>query len=78
LQKITKEYFITIGFGEDTVLSLSDTVIDVLKSGQIEYFYLVGGCDGSDKKINYFTDVANLTTDKDIILTLGCGKYRIS
>lgn len=73
-----EEQFITTGFAKDTVLSVADTVVNAVKSGAIEHFYLIGGCDGSEKERSYFTDVANLTTDKDIILTLGCGKYRFN
>lgn len=72
------EQFITTGFGKDTVLSVAGTVVDAVKSGAIEHFYLIGGCDGAEKERNYFTDVANLTTEKDIIMTLGCGKYRFN
>ncbi len=67
----------TIGFHYSTVLSLGDKVVAGVKSGAIKHFYVIGGCDGAEPGRNYFSDFAEKTPENTVILTLGCGKYRI-
>lgn len=66
------------GFGQGTVLSVADTVIDAVKSGAIKHFFLVGGCDGARPGRNYYTDFVKQSPDDTVILTLACGKYRFN
>jgi hydroxylamine reductase len=72
------EQLITVGFGRDTVLGVADKVIDAVKSGAIQHFFLIGGCDGAAPGRNYFTEVAEQAPGEAVILTLGCGKYRFN
>ena len=37
----------------------------------------LGGCDGAEPGRNYFSEIAAQAPDDTVILTLGCGKYRI-
>lgn len=67
----------TIGFHHSVILSLADKVVDAVKSGDIQRFYLIGGCDGAELGRNYYTQVAEKSPQQSVILTLGCGKYRI-
>lgn len=67
----------TIGFHHSVILSLADKVVDAVKSGAIKRFYLIGGCDGAELGRNYYTQVAEQSPHESVILTLGCGKYRI-
>ncbi|MGD9638337.1 MAG: hydroxylamine reductase [Alphaproteobacteria bacterium] len=67
----------TVGFGHNAVLGVADKVIDAVKSGTIKRFMLVGGCDGSEGERNYYTDVVEKAPKDWVILTLGCGKYRV-
>ncbi|MCF8053694.1 MAG: hydroxylamine reductase [Deltaproteobacteria bacterium] len=64
------------GFGHNTVLSIAGTIIDMVKSGQIKHFFLVGGCDGAKSSRNYFSEFVEKTPPDTIILTLGCGKFK--
>lgn len=66
-----------VGFGHDAVLGVADKVIDAIKGGQIKHFALIGGCDGSEGERNYYTDLGRQAPDDWMILTLGCGKYRL-
>ncbi len=70
--------YITIGFGHNTVMSVADKVIDLVKQGKIKHFYLIGGCDGAKPGRNYFTEFAEQVPDDCVILTLACGKYRFN
>lgn len=69
---------IKIGFARHTVTSVADRVIDAVKSGAIKHFFLIGGCDGAAPGRNYYTEVAELTPQDSVIMTLGCGKYRFN
>ncbi len=67
---------LTVGFAHDTVMSVAGTVIEAVKGGAIDRFVVMAGCDGRHKERNYFTDVAEGLSDKTMILTAGCAKYR--
>lgn len=67
----------TIGFHHSVILGLADKVVSAVKKGAIKRFFLIGGCDGDEVGRNYFTEYAEHTNDDSIIITLGCGKYRI-
>ena len=69
---------LTTGFSHGTVLSVADKVIEAVKSGEIERFFLVGGCDGAKPGRNYYTEFVKKSPKKSIILTLACGKYRFN
>ncbi len=72
------EQFITVGFGRETILSVADKVVEGVKSGAIEHFFMIGGCDGAAPGRNYYADFATNAPDSSVILTLGCGKYRFN
>ena len=67
----------TIGFHHSVILSLVDQIVTAVKAGDIKHFYLIGGCDGAELGRNYYTKLAQATPHESVILTLGCGKYRI-
>ncbi len=67
----------TIGYHWTVILGIADKIIDAVKNGDISHFYLIGGCDGAEPGRNMFSDIAQNAPDDSIILTLGCGKYRI-
>jgi hydroxylamine reductase len=66
-----------VGFGHDAVLGVADKVIEAVKSGEIKHFAVVGGCDGSEGERSYYTDLTAAMPKDWVILTLGCGKYRV-
>jgi hydroxylamine reductase len=67
----------TIGFHQDVILGLADTIVQAVKDGKISHFFVIGGCDGAEPGRNYFSDYAQATPEDSFILTLGCGKFRI-
>ncbi|MBI1387000.1 MAG: hydroxylamine reductase [bacterium] len=67
----------TVGFGHHAVLGLADTVVNAVKSGAIKRFVLIGGCDGSEPGRNYYTELAEEMPEDWVVLTLGCGKFRV-
>eukprot|EP00741_Cyanophora_paradoxa_P005427 tig00000882_g5263.t1 len=68
----------TTGFGSKLVISLADKVIGGIKAGAITRFYVIGGCDGFEGERSYFTDFTKQLPETSVVLTVGCGKYRIN
>ena len=69
---------VTTGFSHGTILSIADKVVEAVKHGEINHFFLVGGCDGARVGRNYYTKFVEQTPSDSIVLTLGCGKYRFN
>lgn len=67
----------TIGFHHNVILGIAEKVVNAVKSGDIKHFYLIGGCDGAELGRNYYTKAAAQAPHESVILTLGCGKFRI-
>ncbi|MDY6820282.1 MAG: hydroxylamine reductase [Deferribacterota bacterium] len=68
--------FITGGFAHNQVLQLKDKIIEALEKGKIKKFVVMAGCDGRQKKREYYTDIAKSLPNDTVILTAGCAKYR--
>ncbi len=66
-----------IGFHHSVILGLADKVVEAVQAGAVKRFFLIGGCDGAEPGRNYFRDYARAVPEDAIILTLGCGKFRI-
>jgi hydroxylamine reductase len=67
----------SIGFHHSVLLGLADKIVAAVKAGQVSRFFVIGGCDGAEPGRNYFSEFARNTPADSVILTLGCGKYRI-
>ncbi|MCA9057684.1 MAG: hydroxylamine reductase, partial [Planctomycetaceae bacterium] len=67
----------TVGFHHQAILGVADKIIAAVKAGEISHFFLIGGCDGAEPGRNWYSRFAENTPQDSIILTLGCGKYRI-
>lgn len=60
-----------------TVLAQAPAILDAVRGGQLRHFFLIGGCDGAEIGRNYYSDFAQGAPQDSVIMTLGCGKYRI-
>ena len=67
----------TVGFHRTVLLGLADKIVAAVKAGKLKHFFLIGGCDGAEPGRNYFSEFAANTPADSVVLTLGCGKYRI-
>jgi hydroxylamine reductase len=65
-----------VGFMRSAVLSHAEKIIELVKTGRIKHFFLVGGCDGAKPGRDYYTRFVEQSPDDTVILTLACGKYR--
>ena len=69
---------VVTGYARNAVLKNAEKIAELVKSGKIKHFFLIGGCDGASPSRSYYTDFAKLTPTDTIILTLACGKYRLN
>jgi hydroxylamine reductase len=69
---------IMTGFHHTAILGLAPKIIELVKSGKIKRFFLIGGCDGARPGRNYYTEFAERVPKDCVILTLACGKYRFN
>jgi len=69
---------VTTGFAHEAVLSVADTVINAIKTGDLKHIFLVGGCDGARSGRSYYTEFVKQTPSDTVVLTLACGKYRFN
>jgi hydroxylamine reductase len=67
---------ITAGFSHHAVIPLADKILELIVSGKIKKFVVMGGCDGRDHRRVYFSDLARALNSDTIILSAGCAKYR--
>jgi len=72
------EQRIPAGFARNTVMGVADTLLGMIKEGDVKNLFLIGGCDGARPGRNYFHDLAMATPKDSLILTLGCGKFRFN
>ncbi|MFA6130437.1 MAG: hydroxylamine reductase [Candidatus Omnitrophota bacterium] len=66
------------GFHHTAILGLADKIVNLVKTGKIRHFFLIGGCDGAKPGRNYYTEFAERVPKDCLILTLACGKYRFN
>ena len=64
------------GFAHEQVFALADKVVEAVKSGAIKKFIVMAGCDGRQKKREYYTEFAKALPKDAVILTAGCSKYK--
>jgi len=69
---------LSTGFHYMAVLALAGKIVEAVKAGKIRHFFFIGGCDGAKPGRNYYTKLAEKVPDDCIILTAGCGKYRLN
>ncbi len=67
---------ITIGFAHHTLEQAAGKILDAVKSGKIQNFVVMAGCDGRHKERDYYTQFAQSLPKTSVILTAGCAKYR--
>jgi hydroxylamine reductase len=73
------ETVLTTGFSASVVLSLAPKIKELVQSGKIRRFFLVGGCDAPLKKSGeYYRQFVEKLPPDTIVLTLACGKFRFN
>jgi len=78
LEERRGDIVLTTGFSTSVVLSLKDKIKQLVKTGKIRHFFLVGGCDPPLKKMEYYREFVQKLPQDTVVLTLACGKFRIN
>ncbi|GLI70539.1 hypothetical protein VaNZ11_015455 [Volvox africanus] len=73
----SKKKDVMVGFGHNAVLSVAPQVVEAIQTGRLEHIFLVGGCDGSEPQRKYYSKLYQYMPSNTMVLTLGCGKFRI-
>lgn len=69
---------VTTGFNYRSVLKLAGPILEAIKAKKIRHFFMVGGCDGTRTSRSYYTEFVRRLPQDTVILTLGCGKFRLT
>jgi len=72
------EYELTTGYSTSVLLSHAAKIKELVKTGKIKRFFLVGGCDAPLKKSDYYREFVQKLPGDVVVLTLACGKYRFN
>ncbi len=67
-----------IGCGHETMDGSGDSILHALLLGDIKRFFVLAGCDGGNRDLEYFTELAGKLPKDTVILTAGCAKYRFN
>lgn len=78
LEEEPREKVFRTGFGLSTVLSLADRIKELVESGSIRHFFVVGGCDSPKRQAKYYREFVEKLPEDTVVLTLACGKYRFN
>ena len=78
LEEKTGDTILKTGFSKSVILSLADKIKELVESGRIRHFFVVGGCDAPMKKNEYYRKFVQMLPKNTIVITLACGKFRIN
>ncbi|HEY8540839.1 MAG TPA: hydroxylamine reductase [Pseudothermotoga sp.] len=78
LEEKPGNYKLTTGFSFKSVVGLSDRIKELVESGKIRHFFVIGGCDTPTRKGSYYREFAQKLPKDTLIITLACGKYRLN
>jgi hydroxylamine reductase len=67
---------VMVGFGRNAMLGKTDELVEAMRSGAVRHLFLVGGCDGTKARRNYYDDLVVNAPQDAVVLALGCGKLR--
>ena len=78
LEEKEKDLVMTTGFRAPVVLSLAPKIRELVETGKIRHFFLVGGCDAPFMTAKYYRELVQKLPEDTVVMTLACGKFRIN
>ncbi|MFC0471540.1 hydroxylamine reductase [Halalkalibacter kiskunsagensis] len=72
------EESLTTGFHHNTVIGIAPEIVDAVKAGKIQRFFVIAGCDAPGPGGNYYRELATSLPNDTVILTTSCGKFRFN
>ncbi len=71
-------YKLVTGFSKKAILDLAEKIKDLIETGKIRKFILVGGCDSPLRRLSYYRHFVEKLPKDVVVLTLGCAKFRFN
>lgn len=75
---IESDKTLVTGFHHETVIQIAPEIIQAVKEGKIQRFFVIAGCDAPGKGGEYYRSLATSLPDNTVILTTSCGKFRFN
>ena len=75
---IESDETLVTGFHHETVIQIAPEIIQAVKEGKIQRFFVIAGCDAPGKDGEYYRSLATSLPDNTVILTTSCGKFRFN
>jgi len=72
------KHVLTTGFSTSVLLTHAAEIKQLVETGKIKRFFLVGGCDAPLKKSDYYREFVSKLPGDTVVLTLACGKFRFN
>jgi len=66
------------GYSTGVVRSLAGKIKQLVETGKISRFFVVGGCDVPMRKNEYYRRFVEMLPKDTVVITLACGKFRIN
>ena len=48
-----------------------------IQENRLQHIFLIGGCDGNEPQRKYYSQLFKYMPEETLVLTMGCGKFRI-
>lgn len=78
VQNFNEESTLNTGHHYKTVLTLAPQILEAIKEGKIEKFFVIAGCDAPGKGGEYYREMAESLPQSSVIITSSCGKFRFN
>jgi len=72
------KYKLVTGYSTGVVRSLAGKIKQLVETGKISRFFVVGGCDVPMRKNEYYRRFVEMLPKDTVVITLACGKFRIN
>lgn len=76
--ELESDQVLTTGYHHETVLGMAPEVVDAVREGKIQRFFVIAGCDAPGKGGEYYRELAFSLPQDTVFMTTSCGKFRFN
>ena len=69
---------LSTGFYHETVLDMAPQIVEAVENGDLRHFFVIAGCDAPTQGRSYYTELAEQVPEDCLVITMGCGKFRLN
>ncbi|MFT4890575.1 MAG: hydroxylamine reductase, partial [Halobacteriales archaeon] len=69
---------LSTGFYHETVLDMAPQIVEAVEDGDLRHFFVIAGCDAPTQGRSYYTELAEQVPEDCLVITMGCGKFRLN